>query len=260
MKSIALAFVAATFVLSGAPTNGQTTMRGHSGHEVHGCSVRGCSSGLSAVRCIAQPQVFYGNACPNCPGTFADSRYSVWADAVRAAGEYQRSIAAAEIDWATARRMAIDNWAYGIRQRQEIRHEAVARELAEHPRLTPEQQREITRMRDPKRLPVSQLSSQGIIAWPSTLEAAEFSAARSRLDDLFAERARGLSSSAAAENVRRIDESARELLAALANCGDRTSISEQVSARNFVGALRFEARQPLADVATTQQVAVQTDR
>ena len=259
MKSIALAFVAATFMLSGAPTNAQTNARVQD--EVHGCSaVRGCSSGLSAAGRICQPQVGFANACPTCSGTIASSWYRGWADAVRAAGEYQRDIAAAEIDAETARRMDIDNWAYGLRQRREIRREARARELAEHPPLTPEQQREITRMRDPKRLPVSQLSPQGSIAWPSTLDAAEFRVARSRLDDLFAERARGLSSGAAAENVRRIDESARELLAALADCGYRTSISEQVSARNFVGALRFEARQPLADVVTTQQVAVQTDR
>ncbi len=255
MKSIALAFVAATFVLSGAPTNAQKTERAHSRHEVHGCS-----SGLPTAWRICQPQVVYGNVCPTCQDTIAASRYRGWADAVRAAGEYQREIAAAEIDAETARRMDIDNWAYGLRQWREIRREARARELAEHPPLTPEQQREITRMRDPKRLPVSQLSPEGIIAWPSPLHGGEFRVARSRLDDLFAERARGLSPSAAAENVRRIDESARELLAALADCRDTTSVWEQVSARNFVGALRFEARQPLADVVTTQQVAVQTDR
>jgi hypothetical protein len=247
MKSVTVVLAAAAFMVSGASGIAQTTARTNQRP-----AVRGCSSGCATPRCCIQPQIVIARVCPTCSGSIASGWYRGWADAVRAVGESQRNFAAAEIDNETARRMDVDNWAYSIRTQRAIRDEAVARERAEHPRLCPEQHREITRQRDPKRLLASQLSPAGVIAWPAILETSEFCSARSHLDELFAERAHGLTPSASAENVRRIDEYARELQSTLANCGGATPVLEQVSARNFVNSLRFEARQPLVDTVAAR--------
>ncbi len=186
--------------------------------------------------------------------TIDESRARGAADYIRALGEYDRNRAAAAIDWEAAHDAAIENWKSQVRANWQIRSEHKARELAANPPLTPDQQLALTRARDPKRLSPSELSADGTINWPAALEAAEFASARLRLDELFAERARGVSPAAAAEITRQVDAAAISMARTLADASGDMEPMEQVAVKNFINSLRFEARQTL-DVGITAQVA-----
>jgi hypothetical protein len=176
------------------------------------------------------------------------------ADVIRALGENDLNSSAAAINWETARRAATDNWARQVRTKNQIRDEYVARDKAQHPTLTVSQQQQITRLRDPKRLSPEQLSAAGAIRWPSVLRAAEFDQARARLDELFAERARGFSGSAI-EIMREVDAIAIEMTNALGESDSDIPVMTRVDAKKFLAGLRLEAHlRP--DAASNSQVAV----
>lgn len=180
------------------------------------------------------------------------------ADVIRALGENDLNSSAAAINWETARRAATDNWARQVRTKNRIRDEYVAREKAQHPTLTTSQQQQITRLHDPKRLSAEQLSAAGVIRWPSVLRAAEFDQARSRLDELFAERARGFSGSAV-EIMREVDAVAIEMTNALEQSDSDIPVMTRVDAKKFLAGLRLEAHlRP--DAASNGQVATASKR
>ncbi len=153
---------------------------------------------------------------------------------------------------------ATDNWAHQVRTKNQIRDEYVARERAQHATLSPSQQQEITRRRDPKRLSSAQLSAAGVIRWPNALRSAEFDEVRSRLDSLFAERARAFSPSSD-ELTREVDAVAIEMTKALEQSDKDVPVMAGVDAKFFLAALRLEARQRL-DSAGNDQVAAIADR
>jgi hypothetical protein len=184
--------------------------------------------------------------------TIDESRARGAAEYIRALGEYDRNRAAAASDWEAAHGAAIENWESQVRANWQIRNEHKAREVAANPPLTPEQQLAVTRARDPKRLSPSELAADGTINWPATLQAAEFESARSRLDELFGERARGVSPAAGAEIARQVDAAAISMAHTLADATGSLEPMEQVAAGNFISSLRLEARQPL-----TAGIAVQ---
>jgi hypothetical protein len=176
------------------------------------------------------------------------------AELMRAAGEQDLNSSLAARNWEVARKAAIDNWAYQIRTKNEVRDERLARDKAEHPPLSPTQQQYLTRIRDPKRLSPSQLTADGVIHWPSVLKTEEFEAARTQLDTLFADRAQG--STAADEVTRKIDAAAIEMTKALEQTTSTIPAMERVNAKNFLASLRFEAhRRPAAG---EEQVAAAT--
>ena len=176
------------------------------------------------------------------------------ADLMRAAGEQDLKSSLAAKNWEVARKAAIDNWAYQIRTKNEVRDERLARDKAEHPPLSPTQQQYLTRIRDPKRLSPSQLTADGVIHWPSVLKTGEFEAARKQLDALFADRAQG--STPADEVTRKVDAVAIEMTKALEQTTSDIPAMERVNAKNFVASLRFEAhRRPAAG---EEQVAAAT--
>jgi hypothetical protein len=162
------------------------------------------------------------------------------AEVIRALGENDLNSSAAAINWETARRAATDNWARQVRTKNQIRDEYVAREKAQHPTLTTSQQQQITHLRDPKRLSPDQLSAAGAIRWPSVLRAAEFDQARSRLDELFTERARGFSGSAV-EIMREVDAVAIEMTNTLEQSDSDIPVMTRVDAKKFLAGLRLEA-------------------
>jgi hypothetical protein len=180
------------------------------------------------------------------------------ADVIRALGENDLNSSAAAINWEAARRAATDNWANQVRTKNRIRDEYVTREKAEHPTLSPGQQKEISRLHDPKRLSAAQLSAAGVIRWPSALQSAEFDEARSRLDELFAERARGFSASAD-EITREVDAVVIEMTKALEQSDSDIPVMARVAAKNFLAGLRLEAHlRP--DAAGNGQVAAAVKR
>ena len=175
------------------------------------------------------------------------------ADVIRALGENDLNSSAAAINWETARRAATDNWARQVRTKNQLRDEYVAREKAQHPVLTISQQQQITHLRDPKRLSPEQLSAAGAIRWPSVLRAAEFDQARARLDELFAERARGFSGGGI-EIMREVDAVAIEMTKTLEQSESDIPVMAQVDAKKFLAGLRLEAHlRP--DAAGNGQVA-----
>jgi hypothetical protein len=176
------------------------------------------------------------------------------ADIMRAAGEADLNSSLAARNWEVAWKAAIDNWAYQIRTKNEIRDERLARDRAEHPPLSPTQQQYLTRIRDPKRLSPSQLTADGVIRWPSVLKSGEFETTRTQLDALFADRAQG--ATAADEITRKVDAVAIEMTKALEQSTSRMPIMDRVNAKSFVASLRYEAhRRPAAG---EEQVAAAT--
>ena len=246
MKSVALFIAAASFAIVTSRTNAQTTTG-----PVVSSTMSSTTPGV-----IVQPSLFTPNWQPyagTVDGSWAHGR----ADIVRAIGENDLNSSAAAINWEAARRSATDNWAHQVRTKNQIRDEYVARERAQHPTLSPSQQQEITRQRDPKRLSSAQLSAAGVIRWPNALRSAEFDEVRSRLDSLFAERARAFSSSAD-EIAREVDAVAIEMTKALEQSDKDVPVMARVDAKNFLAALRLEARQRL-DSAGNDQVAAIAD-
>jgi hypothetical protein len=143
--------------------------------------------------------------------------------------------------WQSARAMANDNWNREVRTNWQIRDDYKARVAAEHPVLTPTQHREITKVRDPKRLSAAELTANGAIRWPAALQGEEFADLRAKLDDLFAERAREFASGNA-ELARQVDAVAIEMTKALEGTDSDIALMDRVSAKNFLGGLRVEAR------------------
>jgi hypothetical protein len=90
--------------------------------------------------------------CYDRPSTVNESWARGRADLMRAAGERDLNSSLAARNWEAARTANIDNWAYQIHTRNEIRDEWIARNRAEH------------RIRDPKRLPASQLTDADVTA------------------------------------------------------------------------------------------------
>jgi len=177
------------------------------------------------------------------------------ADLMRAAGEADLNSALAARNWEVARKSAIDNWAYQIRTKNEIRDERLARDKAEHPPLSLTQQQYLTRIRDPKRLSPTQLTANGVIHWPSVLKAADFDATRTQLDTLFVERAQA-SAAGADEISRKVDAAAIAMTKLLEQNGSEIPVMERVSAKNFVASLRYEAH--LRPAAGEEQIASAT--
>ncbi len=210
----------------------------------HAATVSSISTGPQTPVVMVQPFPHAGWNYAHA-ATIDESRARGAADYIRALGEYDRNRAAAASDWEAAHGAAIENWKSQVRANWQIRNEHKARELAANPPLTPEQQLAVTRARDPKRLSPSELAADGTINWPATLQAAEFESARSRLDELFAERARGVSPAAGAEIARQVDAAAIAMAHTLAGATGEIDTMEQVALSNFISSLRLEARQPL---------------
>jgi hypothetical protein len=251
MKSVALFLAAASIAFSTAVVSAQSlpTVRQVS----QTATGYNASVSLTPVS-VAQPGGYaYAGDWQAHSGTVDEGWAHGGADLIRAAGDYDRSRAAAAIDWEAARQAGIGNWALSVRTNWQIRDEYKARELAQNPPLSPERQREITRLGDPKRLSPSQISPEGVINWPTALQSAEFDFSRARLNELFELRARGVSPGAAAEIVRQVDAEVAAMSQALS--GNRVEVMERVAVNNFVRSLRIEARQSL-DPATAGQVAV----
>lgn len=143
--------------------------------------------------------------------------------------------------WQSARAMANDNWNREVRTNWQIRDDYKARVAAEHPVLTPTQHREITKTRDPKRLTAVELAANGSIRWPVALQGEQFADLRAKLDDLFAERAREFASGNG-ELARQVDAVAIEMTKVLESSDRDIAVMDRVSAKNFLGGLRVEAR------------------
>ena len=248
MKSLAYSLLAASIALSSTVVLAQTA------RPMRPTGVAAYATGSFARHHPVRTYGVIAGGWPAASGTVMESWYRGWADAVRAKGEYARNVAAAQIDAETSRQMAIANRALEVRTHRAIRDEYVAREMAAHPPMTASAQRQVTRLRDPKRLTVAQLSPAGVVAWPASLQVGAFDSSRARLDALFAERARALSSDACLEVAGQIETEAAGLLTQLAAAGD-IPVMARVNAKNFINSLRFEARQPRSEPATTQQVA-----
>jgi hypothetical protein len=161
---------------------------------------------------------------------------AIWIEAV---GVYNLYSSIAASYWESARHAAIDNWAYRIRTWYQIRDGRKARDRAEHPLRTSEQQRAITQMRDPPRLSGSQLSAAGGIRWPEILQAAEFAEGRQQLEAMFAQSARWLEN--ADELAGEIDAAAIGMKKAL-DQSPGASPHLVRSADKFLDSLRLEAR------------------
>jgi hypothetical protein len=237
MKSVALLIAAASFAIATTRTNAQTTTP---------------PADSATPRVIVPPSPITPD-WPSYEGTVDGSWAHGRADIIRALGENDLNSSAAAINWEAASRAATENWAYQVRTKNRIRDEYVARERAQHPALSPDQQLEVTHLRDPKRLSASQISAAGVIRWPSALRSAEFDDARSRLDSLFAERAQGCSTSAD-EITREVDAVAIEMTKAVEQSNSDLPVMARVDAKKFLGGLRLEARQRL-EAAGTAQVA-----
>ena len=250
MKSAAFLVGIVSIALSTAAVSGQT-VRSNSSKHVVAASIN--SSGSQTPVVVVQPFPYAGWWHTHA-ATIEESRARGAADYIRALGEYDRNRAAAAVDWEAARDAAIGNWKSQVRANWEIRDAHKARESAENPPLTPEQQLALTRARDPKRLSPSQISPEGTINWPTVLQADEFEAARSQLDALFAERARGVSPASAAEIARQVDAVAIAMAQSLAAASSGVDVMERVAVSNFINSLRLEARQPIA-AGTAAQVA-----
>ena len=251
MKSVAFLVGIASVALSTAGVSAQT-VRSNSSKHVAATSHN--SSGSQTPVVVVQPFPFAGWWHSHA-ATIEESRARGAADYIRALGEYDRNRAAAAIDWEAARDAAIGNWKSQVRVNWEVRDAHKARELAENPPLTPEQQLARTRARDPKRLSTSQISPEGTINWPTVLQADEFEAARSRLDALFAERARDASPAGTAEIARQVDAEAIAMAQVLADAPSRIDVMERVAVSNFINSLRLEARQPVAAGKAAQVAA-----
>jgi hypothetical protein len=214
-----------------------------------------CLSSQASAQSIAPTTAIVTTYGYGRPSTADESWARGRADLMRAAGERDLNSSLAARNWEAARTANIDNWAYQIRTRNEIRDERQARDRAEHPPLSPAQQQYLTRIRDPKRLSASQLTAAGVIRWPSALRSPEFDATRSKLDTLFAERAQA-STAYADEITRKVDAAAIEMTKNLEQSGAAIPIMDRVNAKNFVASLRFEAH--LRSVAGEVQVAAAT--
>ncbi len=86
------------------------------------------------------------------------------------------------------------------------------------------------------------------------MQATEFEAARSRLDELFTQRARGVSPAVAAEIARQVDTEVIAMAQTLADAPNGIGVMERVAVGNFINSLRLEARQPV-DAGIAGQVA-----
>jgi hypothetical protein len=255
MKRVAALIGFAGIALSAAAASAQTV---HATKSKHAASTGFVSTGTQTSVIVVQPNPYALGSNYAHAATADESWARGRADAIRALGEYDRNRAAAAIDWEAARDAAIENWKSQVRANWEIREEYKDRELAAHPPMTPEQQIAVTRARDPKRLTPSELSADGTINWPAALQAAEFESARSRLEGLFAERARGVSPAAASAIARQVDAQAIAMAQTLAGMSGGMDPLEQVAVGNFINSLRLEARLPLeagivANVAAVKQ-------
>ena len=244
MKTVALLIAATSFAIATTRTNAQTTTP----PDVASTMIS------TTPRVIVQPSAIvpdwqsYGGTSD---GSWAHGR----ADIIRALGESDLNSSAAAINWEAARRAATENWAYQVRSKNRIRDEYVARERVHHPTLSPFEQLEVTHLRDPKRLSASQISAAGVIHWPSALRSAEFDDARSRLDSLFAERAKGYSASAD-EITHEVDAVAVEMTKAVEQSNSDLPVMTRVDAKNFLAGLRLEARQRVGAAGNGQVAAI----
>jgi hypothetical protein len=161
---------------------------------------------------------------------------------ISALGAFDLNSSIAATYWETARRSAIDNWAYQIRTKNQIHDEYLARELDKHRPPSPGQEQALLRQRNPKRLSSAQLSAAGVIRWPSALQTVEFDEARSRLASLFADRAQGPSASAD-EIMREVDAIAIEMKRTVEQGESDTPVMARVDAIKFLDGLRLEAHQ-----------------
>jgi hypothetical protein len=230
MKSVAFVLAAVSVAFTTTQATAQTS-------RVHSAPLTTATP--TTPRVIVRPVSPMADWQPNA-STIEESWARGRADVIRALGENDLNSSAAAINWETARRAATDNWARQVRTKNQLRDEYVAREKAQHPVLTISQQQQITRLRDPKRLSTEQLSAAGAIRWPSVLRAAEFEQARSRLEELFAERARGFSGSAV-EIMREVDAVAIEMTNALEQSDSDIPVMTRVDAKKFLSGLRLEA-------------------
>ncbi len=242
MKSVAFLVGIVSIALSAAAVSAQTV---RSNSSKHVAATSNSSSGSQTPVVVVQPFPYAGWWHSHA-ATIEESRSRGAADYIRALAGYDRNRAAAAIDWEAARDTAIGNWKSQVRANWEVRDAHKARELAQNPPLTPEQQMARTRARDPKRLSPSQISPEGTINWPTVLQADEFEPARSRLDALFAERARGVSPASAAEISRQVDAEAIAIAQVLADASSGIDVMERVAVGNFINSLRLEARQVVA--------------
>jgi hypothetical protein len=249
MKSVAFLVGVASVALSTAAVSAQSMQPSASKHST---LTRSNSSGSQTPLFVVQPFPYAGWWHSHA-ATIEESRARGAADYIRALGEYDRTRAAAAIDREAAREAAIANWKSQVRANWEVRDAHKARELAENPPLTPEQQLALTRARDPKRLSPSQISAGGTINWPTVLQATVFEVARSRLDELFAQRARGVSPAAAAEIARLVDAEAIAMTQTLADAPNGIEVMERVAVGDFINSLRLEARQ-VVDAGIARQV------
>lgn len=120
------------------------------------------------------------------------------------------------------------------------------------PRLTSEAIDRINHERAPQRLASQHVTEGGAIAWPRTLEAADFAAARSELDGLFAERAKG-AGGLGSDNFRRIQQVAGQMKSALQEQVTELDSTEYMQAKKFIDSLCYEARfekQPIKGLAS----------
>ncbi len=157
---------------------------------------------------------------------------------IRSYGEAYRDTAEAQIYLRTSERMGIDNWQHGINTKWSVSDRYQARRNEAYTPLSLEQYKKIARDAAPPQLSSSQLSSDGQIDWPVALRDDRFASLRGELEALFVERASGVSSSRAAENIRDTRAAANEWLVQLRAQLDEYSTSDYVIAKSFLLSLR----------------------
>ncbi len=235
MKTLAISFVAVAVAFSAGQASAQT--KSSRSQQSNGSNYN-ITTTVPTPATAAYP--VYSGWQPG--AATADESWAYGRAAViNALGQANLNSAIAATYWETARQMHADNWNHEVRIKWQVRDDYQARYAAEHPTLSAAQQREITKQRDPKRLSANELTANGTIRWPSALKGDNFADMRTRLDELFAERARGFATGSS-ELTREVDAVAAEMTNVLEKGNLDIPVMERVAAKNFLGGLRVEAR------------------
>jgi hypothetical protein len=239
MKSVSFSLVALAVVLSTTYVSAESprSCSSRSSHSTPTAYVNTTTIPTMPVTAQSYPTTGWQPGAATADESWAYGRAAV----INALGMADLNHSMAATYWETARTMANDNWNREVRTKWQIRDDYKARVAAEHPAISPTQQREITKLRDPKRLSAADLAANGAIRWPAALAGEEFAELRTRLEGLFAERAREFATSNG-ELAREVDALAGEMTKLLESTDSDIAVMDRVSAKNFLGGLRVEAR------------------
>lgn len=176
---------------------------------------------------------------PSYSSTLEEGAQRGYADIVRSRGMANLMNSQAAKEYELARREYLDNRLHATQtyfEMRRINQEARAAERSSP--LSTEQYVRLAHAQAPDRLSVSQLDPfTGQIGWPAALRRTEYAELTSRIDSLFAMRAKG--------TVLAYDEihtACDELLAQLKADVNKFKSNDYIQAKNFVSSLSYEAQ------------------